>query len=195
MNKEQFNKLNIKSQIKYFNELLKKFDSISQVCKQIGIAPSTVKDRFKSNRYYFDADIKQYLEVVEIVSNTEDYDNNNNSYNLNEIIENKSMTNVTPNNINKNLVLNNESLKALEFITLNLNKLENIVSNVDDISRNTGYDYIKIDIPDAENIRTTIKVNAEVWSLFSELATKNKQFDKQDLLSQALFDFYNKHIK
>ncbi|MEG2985085.1 MAG: hypothetical protein RR835_10310 [Peptostreptococcaceae bacterium] len=195
MNKEQFNKLNVKSQIKYFNELLKKFDSISQVCKQIGIAPSTVKDRFKSNRYYFDADTKQYLEVVEIVSNTEDYDNNTNSYKRNEIIENKSMTNVVPGNGNNGLVLNNERLRALEFITLNLNKLENIVNNVDDISRNTKYDYIKIDIPDAENIRTTIKVNAEVWSLFSELATKNKQFDKQDLLSQALLDFCNKHMK
>lgn len=193
MNKEQFNKLDIKLQLEHFNKLLKQFNSISQVCKKIGIAPSTIKDRFKAHGYYFDVKIKEYLEVVERVNNTEDYDRHIKSY-TDKVNQNDKMTDVIHYNT-KELVLNSESLKAIEFITLNLSKLENIVNNVDEISCNIGYDTIKIDIPDVENIRTTIKVNSEVWRLFSELAIKNKLFDKQDLISQALFNFYKVYSK
>lgn len=51
---------------------------------------------------------------------------------------------------------------------------------------------IKINLPKAEAIRTTIRINKETWERFDEFAKENKEFNKQDLMAQALEDYINK---
>lgn len=48
---------------------------------------------------------------------------------------------------------------------------------------------IKIDLPESETTRTTIRINKIIWDEFDKFCSKNKEFNKQDLMAQALRDF------
>ena len=51
---------------------------------------------------------------------------------------------------------------------------------------------IKINLPKSENIRTTIRINKSTWDRFDKFAQDNKEFNKQDLIAQALEEYMNK---
>lgn len=48
---------------------------------------------------------------------------------------------------------------------------------------------IKIDLPESETTRTTIRINKIIWDEFDKFCSENKEFNKQDLMAQALRDF------
>lgn len=48
---------------------------------------------------------------------------------------------------------------------------------------------IKIDLPESETTRTTIRINKVIWDEFDKFCGENKEFNKQDLMAQALKDF------
>ncbi|MBN8049498.1 hypothetical protein J0A94_16860, partial [Paraclostridium bifermentans] len=48
---------------------------------------------------------------------------------------------------------------------------------------------IKIDLPESETTRTTIRINKIIWDEFDLFCSENKEFNKQDLMAQALKDF------
>lgn len=54
---------------------------------------------------------------------------------------------------------------------------------------------IKINLSTTENIRTTIRINKDTWNRFDKFARDNKEFNKQDLMAQALEDYMNKFQK
>ncbi len=68
---------------------------------------------------------------------------------------------------------------------------DNSMTNVVEVI-NTG---IKIDLADNENTRTTIRINKTIWEEFDAFCEKNKEFNKQDLMAQALKEFMKKHGK
>lgn len=48
---------------------------------------------------------------------------------------------------------------------------------------------IKIYLPESETTRTTIRINKVIWEEFDVFCNKNKEFNKQDLMAQALKDY------
>lgn len=48
---------------------------------------------------------------------------------------------------------------------------------------------IKIDLPESETTRTTIRINKIIWDEFDKFCSENKEFNKQDLMAQALKNF------
>lgn len=54
---------------------------------------------------------------------------------------------------------------------------------------------IKIDLPDSETTRTTIRINKIIWEDFDTFCNENKEFNKQDLMAQALKDFMKNNGK
>lgn len=54
---------------------------------------------------------------------------------------------------------------------------------------------IKINLPQSETIRTTIRINKNIWDNFDEFSKKNKEFNKQDLMAQALKEYMSKFNK
>lgn len=48
---------------------------------------------------------------------------------------------------------------------------------------------IKIDLPESETTRTTIRINKTIWDEFDLFCNENKEFNKQDLMAQALKEF------
>lgn len=51
---------------------------------------------------------------------------------------------------------------------------------------------IKINLPESEIIRTTIRINKDTWDKFDKFAQEHKEFNKQDLMAQALEEYMNK---
>lgn len=52
---------------------------------------------------------------------------------------------------------------------------------------------IKINLPEAEIIRTTIRINESTWNRFKKFAEEHKEFNQQDLMAQALEEYMNKY--
>ena len=201
MNKEQFNKLNIEKQVEVLNKLINELGSVNQACKNIGIAKSTVRDRFKAKNYYYDMSDKKYKFKIEIIedksSKQKDENNRIHEYdNLEQLnlqgCENNNIV-VTSDESNQGLALSGKSLVALSFIIENLSKIENLVNNMDVFNRNQNTKDVIIPNFEGDNIRTTIKVNELIWNEFSEFASMYKQYAKQDIISLAFKEFIDNH--
>lgn len=54
---------------------------------------------------------------------------------------------------------------------------------------------IKIDLPESETTRTTIRINKIIWDEFDLFCSENKEFNKQDLMAQALKEFMKSNKK
>lgn len=52
---------------------------------------------------------------------------------------------------------------------------------------------IKIELPKSESMKTSIRVNKEVWGQFGKFAELHNEFVKGDLLAQALKEYMEKH--
>lgn len=52
---------------------------------------------------------------------------------------------------------------------------------------------IKIDLPKVDSIKTSIRVNKDIWEQFGAFAGVHSEFVKGDLLAQALKEFMDKH--
>lgn len=60
LDKSIFNKLDIKSQVSIFNDLLEQHGNIKNVCRKVGISYSTIRDRFHKNNYSYNKSNNQY---------------------------------------------------------------------------------------------------------------------------------------
>ena len=67
MNKTEFNKLDVMEQIEYINSQLIEGNTLTNVCKSIGIGRSTIRDRFEKVSYKYNKSINQYESIIEII--------------------------------------------------------------------------------------------------------------------------------
>ena len=54
---------------------------------------------------------------------------------------------------------------------------------------------IKIDLPEANIKRTTIRINEKIWEDFNKFVEDNRPIDKHDLMGMALKEYMNKYRK
>lgn len=184
MNKDKFNELNIDEQIKFFNKELEKGNSLSKICKSIGIGRSTVSDRFKKINYKFNKESNLY----ETIENNDSNTNVSKEENKNKLID-IPITNT----VNEVIDISNEDIKKnLLDLASNYEIIQKIIM---DYKCNTSVikKQIVIDLPESESKLITWRANQKVVEIFNEFANKNNQFKKVDLLSQALLDFVNRY--
>ena len=60
MRKEEFNKLNLKEQIEYINKKLEN-KTLTNLCEEIKISRSTIRERFLKQGYIFDKSKNKYI--------------------------------------------------------------------------------------------------------------------------------------
>ncbi len=60
MGKEEFNKLNLKEQIEYINKKLEN-KTLTNLCEEIKISRSTIRERFLKQGYIFDKSKNKYI--------------------------------------------------------------------------------------------------------------------------------------
>lgn len=78
MNKEEFNKLNVKDQIEYINQEIEN-KTLTDVCKKIKISRSTIRERFLKQGYIFNKSENKYIyssEANNRVQKENKYNNN-----------------------------------------------------------------------------------------------------------------------
>lgn len=164
MNREEFNQLNVKGQVEYFNnELKQKNNNFNAICKSIGISKNTVLSRFKKFGYEPAREGQKISEFLQSLGKIE-------SENLtakNSEVENE---NKASDPYEMNLIL-----KRIELLEQKFKELEN--KGLKDKNFINSY----------ENTTTkTFKIDVDVYKKLENIFDKYKMYKKQDIVSSII---------
>lgn len=175
MNKVKFNYMPLDKQVSYINNLLE-FDSLKEAASSIGVGTRTIKDRFKSEGYIYNQDLRKFI-----------FDDNC----ITDVIIPEAEIAIGDADVLKANIIElaadyDEIKDMLEWYRSGAVSKGSIIEVVEGI---------KIQLPEDPNpsFRTSIRVNSKVYEMFTEFAKDNKEFTSKDLLSQALLDFISRH--
>lgn len=170
MQKKDFNKLLIEQQVEYINSQFSNGNiTLTDICKQMGIARSTVSGRFKSKGYVLNQNQDKFIMKNQYKSNVLYYNYNNNSLGNNELL--------------------NCDVQLKELIEL-LPKIKKIVKRFDDEKNKI---IIETDKFQGNPKNRTVMVYENVLNEYIKFCDKHKELKRQDMISQALLDFINKY--
>lgn len=190
MNKTEFNNLDVLEQIEYINKNLLEGNTLTNVCKNIGIGRSTIRDRFKKVSYEYNKNINQYESIVEIIE----------------------AETVAPAGANKPI---KEDIKPIIQQSSNLvvgtdsEILSHIINNYDDnLSKlNEMYNWyklqssnkvvqtekFKVDDFEGDIVVRSYKLYEPIQREFLEFCKKNNKYKVQDILSQFIKEGLEKY--
>ncbi|WP_270647608.1 hypothetical protein [Paeniclostridium hominis] len=220
MNKDDFNKLDINKQIDYLNTQLKKGISLTVLCKNIGIARSTVGGRVKKQGYIFDKEINQYILENES-SNGRAYNkltvsdmlaNEKSDSNFESKVESKSekttpvSNNLTSsNNENTNLILSSSDSDSLSYLLKNIDILKNFIENSKRSSSTNEVNSLEDIINDIYKFKQekrnykvkSLRIDCDILNDFESIANdlSSKGINQQEFLNfilKSYIDFYKK---
>lgn len=198
MNRIEFDNMDLLEQVNYINAQLSLGSTLTKICEGIGIGRATVRDRFIKADYTFDKAKNQYLKSIDDKSNIKVVHKVLNQVSLKKPVEYKSNT----------IVKSKESQYLKEFYSIKDDLLE-LVKNKDDllnIIREYKSNTKIIEIPELnindipsklrKDINTrSLKIYDPIYNLFNELCDEYPSIKKQDLISLALLEFFNKYKK
>lgn len=174
----ELKKYKIEDIVAYINQEFEKNKSLISISEELGVNESTIRKKLNSNGY---KRIDNKFVLKDDICNQE----------CNTPKENKEITNVFSNSEFKDNML---------FLHNEIDILKNIIkqfkqddkSNTNVIELREG---IKINLPESDIKRTTIRINEDVWDMFNQFVDENKPFDKHDLMGMALLEYINKYKK
>lgn len=185
MDKLSFNSMEIEKQVSVFNEMLNG-SSIRQVAEQIGIAKTTVRDRFKKSGYIYSSEFNQYIKSCDEVG---------------VILNNNSI--VKDNTSKKVISKNNKDLSYNENIDSVYSELLELLALKEDIKALLKKEKLKENIIESHELKInkfdselkvkSLKIYDEVLMEFSKFMSNNKELKQQDVVSQALWEFIKKY--
>jgi len=188
MNREQFDKMIITEQLLHINSKLETGITLRKICDDIGIARSTLSERFKTKiGYKFDKPEKQFISDPEYKKNINILPTVKPAVSRPEY---KKNTNVVESKVNQNKVL--DILEKYDNITemLNWYNNEKNAAAVDvselRIDRDKLQGAIKV---------TTVRLYGDIWEGFRDFMDNNKEFKSMDMISMALLEYMNKYEK
>lgn len=190
MNKIEFNKLKITKQIDYMNNLLNDNNTITGICKTIGIARTTLGDHVKQCNYKYDAITNQYIQSTSQAL----IPKNNNSISNKVIpkhISSKSEIAITKDD---DLIKEVKELLSMKDDLKELIQYHNRSKSIIDVIEPLE---LKIDktLFKGELRGRLIKVYDNVNNDWIKFCKSNDQFKMQDLYSMALLDYIKKFKK
>ncbi len=74
-----------------------------------------------------------------------------------------------------------------------LEEIKNKVEELYNWYKSQGNSIIKIDLPESNIKRTTIRINEKIWDDFDEFCENHKPYDKHTLMAQALKEYMEKY--
>lgn len=190
MNKTEFNSLEVLEQIEYINKSLLEGNTLTNICKNIGIGRSTIRDRFKKVSYEYNKATNQYESIIEIIE----------------------AETVAPAGANKPI---KEDIKPIIQQSSNLvvgtdsEILSHIINNYDDnLSKlNEMYNWyklqssnkvvqtekFKVDDFEGDIVVRSYKLYEPIQREFLEFCKKNNKYKVQDILSQFIKEGLEKY--
>lgn len=195
MNKTEFNKLEVIEQIKYINKKLLEGNTLTNLCKSIGVGRSTIRDRFKKVSYEYNKTVNQYESIVEIVESIESVlpaaSNEAKKEDENIIIQESSKKVVGTESYKNNEVL----INMINSYDENLNKLNEIYDwyKLQSSNKVVQTEKFKVDDFEGDVVVRSYKLYESVQQEFLEFCKSNNKYKVQDILSQALKEFLEKY--
>lgn len=218
MTKDEFNKLEIIDQINYLNKCLKDNDTLTKLCKNIGIARSTVSGRATKLGYIFDKEANQYVldnqnnsgrayskltvsDMLTDENNTSDLDHEN-SMPSEEI---PSVSNELTNNKqgSTGLVLNNTDSDNLSYLLKNIDILKDVIESNKKSDATNEVNSIEDIINDIYKFKQekrnykvkSLRIDSDILNDFEAIANdlSSKGINQQEFLNYILksyVDFY-----
>lgn len=183
-------KLKIEDLVLYINEQLQD-KSMRKIAIDLGLKDDSTIRKFITGKGY------KRVNNLYVLENGENDDTCNPREHTQDNYQNgKKMT------TENTSVINLPDMKEnMIYISNEIDTLKDMIQwfkNKDDKS-NTGVieivEGIKIDLPEANIKRTTIRINEKVWDMFNELVEENKPIDKHDIMGMALLEYINKYKK
>lgn len=190
MNKTEFNNLEVLEQIEYINKSLLEGNTLTNICKSIGIGRSTIRDRFKKVSYEYNKAINQYESIVEIIE----------------------AETIAPAGVNEPI---KEDIKPVIQQSSNLvvgtdnEILTSLINNYDDMTNklNEMYDWyklqssnkvvqtekFKVDDFEGDIVVRSYKLYEPIQREFLEFCKKNNKYKVQDILSQFIKEGLEKY--
>ncbi|MCC0783568.1 integrase [Clostridioides sp. ES-S-0108-01] len=174
--------------VEYINSKLNNNRSLTKVAIELGVSESSIRKYLTKRGYKRIND--EYIFIgdngMTKVVNNKSKSNNDNIFNM--TIEDDNSNNIVVDNQFKNNIIS--LAKDYDKIQDVLNWFENKEdTNVIEVVQ----DGIKIDLPSKDAIRTTVRLNKDVWNLFDEFCEKFREFNKSDLMSMSLLEYIKKY--
>ena len=190
MNKTEFNNLEVLEQIEYINKSLLEGNTLTNICKSIGIGRSTIRDRFKKVSYEYNKAINQYESIVEIVEAgtiAPAEANEPIKEDIKPVIQQSSNLVVgTDNEILTSLINNYDDMNNKLNEMYNWYKLQS--SN-----KVVQTEKFKVDDFEGDIVVRSYKLYEPIQREFLEFCKRNNKYKVQDILSQALKEFLEKN--
>lgn len=183
MKREEFNQLDIKGQVDYFNEELKQENNnFNAICKQLGISKNTILNRFKVNGF------EPLRAGQRIIGFSPQMGKELTAQNCSGEIKNIKAENSATKNKKKATDPKdiNSILKRIELLEQKVKELESANLNFP-VEFNTKLCSNKNFINSYENTTTkTFKIDVEVYKELEKIFDKYKMYKKQDIVSSLL---------
>lgn len=170
MNREEFNQLDGKGQVEYFNnELKQESNNFNAICKGIGVSKNTVLSRFKKLGYEPTRQGQKIIEFLQAFGEKEvEKEQRENLISKTSEIKNKTKVSDP---YEMNLIL-----KRIELLEQKVKELEN-----EELPKNKNF------INSYENTTTkTFKIDVEVYQELGKIFEKYKMYKKQDIVSSII---------
>ena len=190
MTKEEFNNLEVLKQLDYINSLLEKGKSLRSMGEDLEMSKSTFRSRFLKIGYTLNKEKNQYC--------------NDNTV----VIQSQSKNIKTPQVHTEPVVapIKEHNTKALQKYEKDIIELISRKNDILEMLKNYKNNISIDDIPELninslpkdlqKNITNkSIKIYNPIYKLFDEICSQYGSFKKQDIISLALLEFYNKYNK
>lgn len=194
MNKTEFNSLDIMEQIEYINKSLLNGNTLTNICKSIGIGRSTIRDRFEKVSYKYNKSINQYESIIEIIEAETIA-----PAGANEPIKEDIKPFVQE---SSNLVVGTELYKNNEILINMINNYDDNLSKLNELydwyklqssNKVVQTEKFKVDDFEGDIVVRSYKLYEPIQREFLEFCKKNNKYKVQDILSQALKEFLDKY--
>ena len=175
MERKEFDSLLIHEQVKYLNDEIKKGISVSKVCKEIGIAKSTVLTRLKKHDYVANK------EGVYILSK---------DYKANEVASNRSKS--------KSKVKKASEPSELDLLIKRVESIEKQIKQLkidsEAVKTHKAQEFIPTEF-NSDIKQITARLNVEVYDKLNKMYKEHKLVSKQVILNSLLNEILDKYLR
>ena len=189
MQRIEFDKLEIIEQLNYINKELKT-GMLSAICKNIGVGRSTMADRSKKVGYTYNQETRQYH-----VSNANVIQSHQSNV---KVPQDSVKRDVAPieDGITKEMQKYRDDLIELVNYKADLLEMLTYYKNNTKIIEVPILDMNELSLDMQKNIiNKSIKIYKPIQELFDKVCSRYPNFKKQDMISLALLEFYNRYKK
>ena len=191
MNRKEFDKLKVLDQIEYINKNLLEGHTLTSIAACIGIARSTISDRFKKVSYKYNKSINQYESIVEIIEAIEPAL----PAGANEPIK-EDITPVIQQSSNLVVGTDNEILTSLinnyDDMNIKLNEMYNWYK-LQSSNKVVQTEKFKVDDFEGDIVVRSYKLYEPIQKDFLEFCKRNNKYKVQDILSQFIKEGLEKY--